>query len=126
VAFFFDTRWRASGDLHWVLSLLKHKVPMAVFDCFTSAFSDTGENMSLTSNAIREKSDTLAMAPTWSRALKPALILHHRLRRLSAGHFFLKPTKYSIYTMESPHRRVEFDVPKPTAVWWNRLDHAAS
>jgi len=43
------------------------------------------------------------------------------LRRLAAGHFFLKPTSYSIYTLPSPERRVTFDVPKPTAIWWNRL-----
>lgn len=119
---FFDTRWRDLGDLHWVLALLKHKVPMAVFDRFTSVFADHGENMNLKPNAIREKAETLAMAPTWTRLLRPALIAHHRLRRIAAGHFFPKPTKYSIYTMESPDRRVEFDVPRPTAVWWNRLD----
>ena len=55
---FFDTSWRDLGDLHWVLALLKHNVPMAVFDCFTSTFSDTGENMNLKPNAIRELSET--------------------------------------------------------------------
>jgi glycosyltransferase involved in cell wall biosynthesis len=119
---FFDTRWRDLGDLHWVLALLKNGVPMAVFDRFTSTFADTGENLSLKPNAIREKAETLDMAPTWARLLRPALIAHHRLRRIAAGHFLLKPMKYSIYTMESPDRRVEFDVPRPTAVWWNRLD----
>jgi hypothetical protein len=44
-----------------------------------------------------------------------------RLRRLAAGHFFLRPTSYSIYTLQSPEQRVTFDVSKPTAVWWNRL-----
>lgn len=117
---FFDTRWRDLGDLHWALALLKHNVPIAVLDRFTSAFSDTGENMNLKPNAVRELSETLAMAPSWTRLLRPALIVHHRLRRLVAGHFFLKPMTYSIYTLESPNRRVEFQVPKPTAVWWNR------
>jgi len=103
-----------------VLALLKQNVPMAVFDCFTSSFSDTGENMNLKPNAVREQSETLAMAPTWARLLRPALLMHHRFRRLAAGHYSLKPTKYSIYTMESPNRRVEFDVPRPTAIWWSR------
>jgi hypothetical protein len=43
------------------------------------------------------------------------------LRRLAAGHFSLKPASYSIYTPNSPEKRVSFDVPKPTAIWWNRL-----
>ena len=116
---FFDTRWRDLGDLHWVLALLRQQVPMAVLDRFTSTFSDTGENMNLKPNAIREISETAAMAPAWARVLRPALIVHHRLRRLAAGHFFLKPTQYSIYTLESPDRRVGFSVTKPTGVWWN-------
>jgi len=117
---YFDTKWRDLGDLHWMRALLQHNVPMAVLDCFTSAFADTGENMNLKPNAIREKLETLAMAPTWSRLLQPALILHHRLRRVAAGHFFVKPTRYSIYTLESPDRRVEFMAAKPTAIWWDR------
>jgi len=109
------------GDLHWVRALLEHRVPMAVFNHFTSVFADTGENMNLKANAIREKSETSAMIPAWPRLLRPALVMHHRLRRIAAGHFFLKPTQYSIYTRDSLDRRVEFSVPKPTAVWWNRL-----
>ena len=118
---FFDTRWRDLGDFHWVLALMKNKVPMAVCDHFTSVFADTGENMNLKPNAIREKNETAAMTPSWVRTLKPVWIVHHRLRRLAAGHFSLKPTSYSIYTLQSPEQRVRFDVPKPTAVWWNRL-----
>jgi glycosyltransferase involved in cell wall biosynthesis len=117
----FDTRWRDLGDFHWMLALVKNRVPMAVFDSFTSIFTDTGENMNLKPNAIRERAATDAMTPLWVRALKPLWIGHHRLRRLAAGHFSLKPTSYSIYTLQSPERRVRFDVTKPTAVWWNRL-----
>ena len=61
------------------------------------------------------------MIPGWVKATKPLWILNHRLRRLAAGHFHLKPTRYAIYTKTSPDRRVTIDVPKPTAVWWNRL-----
>ncbi|MGB7769125.1 MAG: glycosyltransferase [Verrucomicrobiia bacterium] len=118
---FFDARWRDLGDFHWILALMKNKVPMAVCDSFTSIFTDTGENMNLKPNAIQEKSETLAMTPFWVHLLKPVWIAHHRLRRLAAGHFSLKPTSYFIYTLQSPERRVRFDVPKPTAVWWNRL-----
>ena len=118
---YFDTRWRDLGDFHWILALMKNRVPMAVCDAFTSAFADTGVNMNLKPNAVREKEETDAMTPGWVRALKPIWIGHHRLRRLAAGHFSLKPMSYSIYTLQSPERRVRFDVPKPTAVWWNRV-----
>jgi len=118
---FFDTRWRDLGDFHWVRALMKNRVPMAVCDAFTSVFADTGENMNLKPNAIREKAETAKMIPGWVRMLKPAWVLHHRLRRLAAGHFNLQPTSYSIYTLRSPEQRVRFEVPNPTAVWWDRL-----
>jgi glycosyltransferase involved in cell wall biosynthesis len=118
---FFDTRWRDLGDFHWVRTLMHNRVPMAVCDSFTSVFTDSGENMNLKPNAIREKNETAAMTPGWVRTLKPVWILHHRLRRLAAGHFSLPPTAYSLYTLSSPDRRVTITVPKPTAVWWGRL-----
>jgi glycosyltransferase involved in cell wall biosynthesis len=118
---FFDTKWRDLGDIHWVMALMKNKVPMKVCESFTSAFADTGENMNLKPNAIREKAETAKMIPILVRALKPLWILQHRLRRVAAGHFYLKPTSYEIYTRQSPDQRVKFDVSKPTAVWWNRL-----
>lgn len=118
---FFDTRWRDLGDLHWVRALMKDKAPIAVCDSFTSVFADTGENMNLKPNAIREKNETMAMIPRWVGVLKPVWIAQHRLRRIASGHFSLKPMNYEIYTLQSPKRRVRFDVSKPTAVWWNRL-----
>jgi glycosyltransferase involved in cell wall biosynthesis len=117
----FDPRWRDLGDFHWILTLMKNRVPMAVCNSFTSVFADTGENMNLKPNAIREKAETEKMIPGWVKMLKPVWIAHHRLRRLVAGHFNLKPASYDIYTLESPGRRVKYDVSKPTAVWWNRL-----
>jgi hypothetical protein len=101
--------------------LMKSRVPIAVCDNFTSVFADTGENMNLKPNALREKAETRKMIPSWVRTLKPVWVVHHRLRRLMAGHFSLKPTSYSIYTLSSPDERVKFDVARPTAVWWNRL-----
>jgi hypothetical protein len=118
---FFDTRWRDLGDFHWILALMKNKVPMAVCKSVTSVFADTGENMNLKPNALRESAETKAMTPLWMRMLEPVWVAHHRLRRLAAGHFSLKPTSYAIYTLQSPEQRVPFDVPKPTAIWWNRI-----
>jgi glycosyltransferase involved in cell wall biosynthesis len=118
---FFDTRWRDIADFHWMRALMKNHVPMKVCDVFTSIFADTGENMMLKPNALREKAETLAMAPRWLGLLKPVWVVHHRLRRMAAGHFFLKPTSYSLFTRQSHEQRVTVDVPKPTGVWWNRL-----
>jgi len=118
---FFDTQWRDLGDFHWMLALLKQRVPMVDDPMFTSVFADTGDNMNLKPNAIREKIATNAMIPNATRFGKPLWILSHRLRRLAHGHFSLRPTSYAFYTKANPERRVTIDVPHPTPIWWNRL-----
>jgi len=118
---FFDTKWRDLGDFHWVKALMKAAVPMAVSNEFTSIFADTGENMNLKPNARREMAETRAMVPPLTRLMKPLWIVSHRLRRVVHGHFNLKATSYAIYTKVSPDKRVTFDVPKPTPIWWNRI-----
>jgi glycosyltransferase involved in cell wall biosynthesis len=118
---FFDTRWRDLGDFHWMLALMQAGVTIADDPMFTSVFADTGENMNLKPNALREKNATNAMIPPLVRLGKPLWILNHRLRRLAHGHFSLKPTRYASYTQASPARRVTVDVPHPTPIWWRRL-----
>lgn len=118
---YFDTRWRDLGDFHWVRAMMQQGVPMAVSNEFTSAFADTGDNMNLKPNAIREKADTMAMMPFAARWFKPLWVAQHRWRRLAAGHFSMKPTRYAIYTLTSPRQRVTFEVPHPTGIWKSRL-----
>jgi len=118
---YFDAHWRDLGDFHWVLALLKNKVPMAACNVLTSTFADTGENMNCKPNAVRERKETDQMTPMWLRPFKYWWIVSHRLRRYRAGHFKLKPISYEIYTHQSPQSRVRFEVPHPTGVWWNRL-----
>ena len=101
---YFDTRWRDLGDLHWMFALKKNRVPMAVGDAFTSVFADTGENMNLKPNGVREKADTARMMPGWIKALKPLWIFHHRLRRLGAGHFFSNPRAMPFIRGKIPDR----------------------
>lgn len=117
----FDTQWRDLGDFHWVLALMKNRVPMAVMNHFTSAFVDTGENMNLKENGRRELAVTLAMTPRWLRLLKPFWIMRHRLLRMAAGHFTMRPTSYSIFTKTSQQQRVRIEVSKPTGVWHTRM-----
>jgi hypothetical protein len=55
---------------------------------------------------------------------RPESINPQQLRPASippVGHFSLKPAGYSICTLHSSRRRVRFDVPRPTTVWWNQV-----
>jgi hypothetical protein len=118
---FFDTSWRALGDVDWVLRALRKRLRMAVLRRFTSAFADTGENMSWQPKAQLEQKRMREAAPTWARGLAPLLKAHHRLRRLFAGIYFQGPFSYSIYTRQSPRQRVVHPVDHPTFIWHGRF-----
>ena len=113
----FDPRLRDVGDGDWVLRLLQRDKRMAVLRRFTSIFTMTGDNMSVRENARREARAMRATAPLRTRLLRPALVLHHRLRRWRAGGYHQKPFSYALYTLESPERRVTRQAARPTGRW---------
>lgn len=114
---FFDTRYRIVADVAWGLSLLAHRVPMALLRQRTSAFTDTGQNLSFDAKAKHEIAQISAAAPAWAKALRPAFIARHRLRKWLRGGYSKQPIAYDIYTQASPAQRVHFHVPRPTGVW---------
>jgi glycosyltransferase involved in cell wall biosynthesis len=118
---YFDPKWRAFGDVNWVLQALDKRVPMAVLRRFTSAFADTGDNLGLKPITHREEKLMLESAPWLARKLAPVLKAYHRLRRLAHGIYFQKPFSFSAYTLRSPDRRVEVRVDKPTFIWKGRM-----
>jgi glycosyltransferase involved in cell wall biosynthesis len=117
---FFDTRWRALGDLMWTIEMVRRGLNLKVLRHFTSSFADTGENLCLAPNSLREMQLIRDQAPAWVRRGKFFLVQLHRLRALCRGVYWEKPFTYSIYTLSSPERRADFDVPKPTSIWWRR------
>ncbi len=117
---FFDTRWRVLGDKVWTLEMVRRGLNLAVLRHFTSSFADTGENLCLKPNALREGDLVMEMAPAWVRRWRLPLIQLHRLRLLCRGVHWQRPFTYSIYTLAQPDRRSDFHVSKPTAVWWTR------
>ncbi len=117
---YFDTRWRALGDKMWTVEMVRRGLRMRVLRCFTSCFTDTGENLCLAPSSVREMQLVMEEAPAWVRRGRFALRQLHRLRSLCRGIYWQPPFTYSIYTLASPGRRVDFPVPKPTSVWWAR------
>ncbi|HTR42047.1 MAG TPA: glycosyltransferase [Pseudomonadales bacterium] len=118
----FNPGLRDVGDAEWTLRLLKSRLRMAVLPQFISAFTETGHNMNLGANAMREKKEFNAAAPGWARMLRPFIVAHYRLRRWRAGYYQCKPEDYAIYTLGSPDRRKTFPVVRPT-FRWVRLRH---
>ena len=119
---FFETQWRALGDKLWTMEMVRRRLNLRVLRRFTSSFADTGENLCLAPNSVREMQLVMAKAPAWVRRCRFPLLQLHRLRALCHGLYWVRPFAYSIYTLASPDRRVEFHVSKPTAIWWARAD----
>ncbi len=115
--FLFDTRWRYVGDSDWVLRLLLARVPMAVLRRFTSVFTHTGSNLSLQQKALDEAQDFFRRAPGWRQSLRPAILLHHRFRRLLGGGYSQMPFDFELFTASSPNTRVRRHVARPTGRW---------
>ncbi len=117
----FPTQYRDCADCAWVLGLMEKKIPFATLPVYTSAFTDTGDNMNLKENAMREYREIRDSAPAWARAIKPFWVWQHKARKLLFGAYSLKPFTYSIFTLEQPDKRIAFPVANPTSVWWGRV-----
>ncbi len=116
----FDTRWRDVGDLAWVIDTCHKGLKYHELRQKVSIFTDTGENMNLRPNGVREHREIREQNPVWLRALGPIALWHQRLRLVQAGAFDKTPYDYALYTKESPDRRVTRHVDKPTGVWVGR------
>lgn len=113
----FSSTLKDVGDAEWVLRLLASGLKMGVWRGFASTFADTGENMNLSPNALREKAEMLADAPKWAQVLRGAVIGWYRFRRMCAGIYSQTPFDYAIYTRANPAERQTFHVENPTIRW---------
>lgn len=117
---YFDTQWLDLGDSFWIMEAVRRGVRFATLRAFSSAFTETGDNMNFKPNAVREKAIKREMTPTWIKMMRQFIIYHHRLRMLASGAFFQKPFSYSVYTHPDLSQRKTFDVPRPTGLWHGR------
>src|SRR5581483_11083395 len=68
---YFDTQWRDLGDLFWLLELANRGVRMGILRRYTSVFTETGDNMNLKPNALREKQIKVQLTPRWIKRMSP-------------------------------------------------------
>ena len=114
---YLDPQWRDLGDLFWIMDMVKRRVRFAVLPRYTSVFTDTGGNMGLAPNAVRERGVKWQLAPAWIKPLKLPIILWHRVRLLLRGAPFQRPFDYALYTLASPRQRVTRHAARPTSFW---------
>lgn len=77
--------------------------------------------MNLKPNAKRERAIKDRQAPAWVKAMSLPLAIHYRLRLAARGSLTQKPFDYSLYTLNSPSRRVIRRAVKPTSFWKRRF-----
>jgi glycosyltransferase involved in cell wall biosynthesis len=114
---FFDARYKCVGDAEWILRLLEKKIDMGILRYFTSAYTQTGANLSLDAKFKQEKINFEKAAPTWALKFRFLFILQHRLRRFIGGMYFQKPFNYALYTSKNPSQRVEHKITHPSFRW---------
>jgi glycosyltransferase involved in cell wall biosynthesis len=118
---FLDPDLRYIGDLDWLRRVVEAGAKIATSDFLTSAFSDVGTNMALSAGAAAEAARTRTSNSPWRKLSSAVLVASHRVSRLLAGHYSLRPFDYAIYTRGHNRERQTFHVAKPTGVWRNRL-----
>lgn len=113
----FDTTYKAVADSDWVLRAIQKRIPMAVLRHYTSAFTETGENLGLLAPGLTEREKFTSTAPRWVRSTRSLWDLHYKVRRLCQGTLSQAPFSYEVYTLSSPGKRVEFHVSHPVGTW---------
>jgi len=114
---YFDAKFRDLADVDWMMRALAKGLKMGLLHEYTSVFTETGVNMNLGANALREKAEFRATAPKWARRAAPIFTAHHRLRRLMQGAYSQKPFSYAIYANSNTEIRTPFEVANPTSRW---------
>jgi glycosyltransferase involved in cell wall biosynthesis len=117
---YFDTQWRVVGDLYWVMAMINRGANLAVLDHFTSVFYETGDNLSLKPDAIRERQRKTSQIPVWIKGTKWLFLFVHRLRMIKRGAYSQPPFDFSLYTPASPEKRIQHHVANPTTTWAGR------
>jgi glycosyltransferase involved in cell wall biosynthesis len=117
----FDTRFKDIADAFWVLEKLDEKriFKAAPFD--TTAFTDTGENMNLRPNAIKEKIYFKSRNAKGVLLFSKLIVLIHRLRKLLLGSYHRKNITYDIYKSGSSVTRTHYKSLDCKGIWLSRL-----
>jgi glycosyltransferase involved in cell wall biosynthesis len=116
----FDTKWRDLGDFFYVEHLARKGARFGELRRMVAVFADTGENMNMKPNAVREKLEKRAMVPLASRLLRPWYLARHLWQKFRSGAVRQPPFDFEAYTLASPSARVSQHVTKTIATWPGR------
>jgi glycosyltransferase involved in cell wall biosynthesis len=110
----FRPEWKIIGDAVWILDHLHARTRMALLRRAAATATETGENLILSEKTRAESHRFHSQAPAPAKAVKSALILQHRLKRLLRGSYRPPAQPYAIYTKTNPTHRTTFTPKSPT------------
>ncbi len=117
----FDTRYKDVADAIWVLARLQEKRKFAASLFFTTAFTDTGENMNLLPNARNEARYLRGLVPFRYSLFRKVFVAAHRIKKFFLGCYRKKNYNYQIFTAASPGKRINFTSTTQAGIWEARL-----
>jgi len=117
---FFDAQWRDCADALWVIDRLRAKTKLGRIPEFTTAFTDTGANMNLSPNGLREAREIRQGAPRLWRWSKPLWVLLHWLGKLWDGSYWPSCVAYELYGLKSFDQRIPFFRQSANPFWVQR------
>jgi len=114
----FDSNMRAVGDADFVVRVLRDGYKARHLKRYLSAFTMTGENMSIDPKAIDERKQFQADAPRYIRMNKWLINGLRLTEKLFSGAYFQKmPLEYAVYTEDNQQQRKRFQVYKASFRW---------
>jgi|GEM_PF-310780 len=116
----FDTSYRAAADAEWFVRVLQSGKKVQPLRRTTSTFTESGENLGLSSTAKKERAKLDSSAPLYFRVLRPVWVLMHRLRRLWSGAHRPEDVTYEIYLPKKESRKV-FNAKRLRTTWPGRM-----
>jgi len=116
--FRFDERFRDTGDLDFVVRVLRHGYRAGYARGYLAAFAMTGKNMSAGQNALLERKRAIAAAPLWVRLLRVPMNIARLTEKMISGAYWQKmPLEYAIYVSDNLVERRKFRVDRASFRW---------
>jgi hypothetical protein len=114
-----DPAWRVLGDVELVARMIKAQLNPGVLHENLAAFTDSGNNYSLTGPAEAEQARMMQKLPLSAQRLKVLWMILHRIKKLIAGDYLRRSVSYALYT-GAETTRTPFSVRRAPVIWRGR------
>ena len=112
----FDTSWRNIGDMVWYNALHRAGVHFSVCNELVSLFTDTGDNLNLTEEAIHERKRYADEYLFGMRRISRLISKFYSLRRYLKEFYLKPPIEYALFWSDLEKREVR-KIKKATGLW---------